>query len=373
MFFLIGIILSTFLFALLLLKRNKSHADRILTIWMALIAMHQIISYLAYSGVAIKYPHLLGLALPWPLLHGPFLFLYVLAMTREKPLRWIEILPHFIPFLTLYILAIPFFMLTAAQKIEIFNNEGAGYEWYSQIQEASIVILGLAYCIWSLIRIHRHRTKITQWFSNTDRMTLRWLEYLSISLGMIWLLVFFFDDAIVFSGVVLLVIFIGIFGITQLPVFYSHRDILETTKNTVPPSFDEFVAPEEKVDADVVRYAKSGLKEPDATDLYQRLTRMMQEKALYKRNDITLADLAALLDTHPNYLSQVINEREQKNFYNYINTLRVQAFIDASSNPDKKHYSFLALAFDCGFNSKSTFNKYFKAHTGKSPSEYISM
>jgi AraC-like DNA-binding protein len=372
MFFLIGITIAAFLFALLLIKRNKSHADRILMVWMALMAVHQVLFYLSFSGLEYEYPHLLGIAMPWPLLHGPLLFLYVLAMTREKPLRWKEILPHFIPFLILYLLAIPFFLLTAGEKIQVFNNKGAGYEWYSWIQRAMIIIVGLGYIFWSLIRIHRHRAKIKQWFSNTDKLTLRWLEYLAIGLGAIWLLVLFFSDTIIFSGVVILVIFIGMFGITQLPVFYSHRDILDNAKHPDPPSFDEFVAPDEDEEANVVRYAKSGLKEPEATDLHQKLIRLMEEKELYKRNDITLADLAALLDTHPNYLSQVINEKEGKNFYNYINILRVQAFIHATSLPEKKHYSFLALAYDSGFNSKSTFNKYFKAHTGKSPSEFIS-
>jgi AraC-like DNA-binding protein len=369
MFFLVGITISAFLSALLLLKRPKSHADLILTAWMVLMTAHQMISYLHYAGITRDYPHVLGIIMPWPLLHGPFLFLYVTAMTREKPLKWMEALPHFIPFVILYLLAIPFYTLSDAEKMEVFDNNGAGYEWYNLIQQGTIVILGLGYIFWSLIRIHRHRTKIRQWFSNTDKITLRWLEYLSIGLGIIWLLVLFFDDYIVFSGVVLLVIFIGMFGITQLPVFYSHREILETTKHPDPPSFDEFIPPTEE--AEVVRYAKSGLKEPEATDLHQRLTKLMDEEALYKQNDITLADLAALLDTHPNYLSQVINEKEEKNFYNYINILRVQAFIQASSQPDKKHYSLLALAFESGFNSKSTFNKYFKAHTGKSPSEYV--
>jgi len=371
MFFLTGIIISTFLTALLLLKRPKSHADLILTAWMALMTVHQALAYLHYAGITQEYPHLLGVIMPWPLLHGPFLFLYVTAMTREKSLKWPEILPHFIPFVILYMLAIPFFMLSAAEKTEVFNNKGAGYEWYNLTQQAMIIIIGLGYIFWCLVRIHRHRTKIKQWFSNTDKITLRWLEYLSIGLGIIWLLVLFFDDHIVFSGVVLLVIFIGMFGITQLPVFYAHREILETTKHPDPPSFDEFVPPAVDTEGDVVRYAKSGLKEAEATDLHQRLTTLMEEKALYKQNDITLADLAALLDTHPNYLSQVINEKEGKNFYNYINTLRVHAFIHASSLPDKKHYSLLALAFESGFNSKSTFNKYFKAHTGKAPSEYV--
>jgi AraC-like DNA-binding protein len=270
------------------------------------------------------------------------------------------------------LLTMPFYLISAEEKIEVFRHNGAGYEWYQPIQEFMYIGLGLGYTIWSLILIHRHRAKIRQWFSNTDKITLRWLEYLSIGLGGIWLLVLFFEDNTVVIGVVILVIFIGVFGINQLPIFYSHKDILNRTSHPDPPSFDEFDAPGEDDQTNVVRYAKSGLKEPEATDLHQKLTRLMEDKELYKRNDITLADLAALLDTHPNYLSQVINEKEGKNFYNYINTLRVQAFIHASSHPDKKHYSFLALAYDCGFNSKSTFNKYFKAHTGKSPSEYVS-
>ena len=92
--------------------------------------------------------------------------------------------------------------------------------------------------------------------------------------------VLFFDDPLIFSCVVLLVIFIGMFGITQLPVFYAHREILETKKHPDPPSFDEFEPPAEDNEGDVVRYAKSGLKEPEATDLHKRRPKEMEEKAL---------------------------------------------------------------------------------------------
>ena len=124
MIFLTGIILSSFLTALLLLKRNKTHADRILTVWMAVMTVHQVITYLHFTGATNVYPHLLGVALPWPVLHGPFLFLYVTAMTKEKPLTWLQVLPHFIPFLLLLILAIPFYLKPAAEKLEVFRNQG---------------------------------------------------------------------------------------------------------------------------------------------------------------------------------------------------------------------------------------------------------
>lgn len=372
MFLMIGIIISSFLFALLVLKKNKSYADRILTIWMAVMALHQILYYLHFTGLTYQYPHLLGLLLPWPVVHSALLYLYVYAMTHQKPLKWFQVLPHFIPFLVLVVLAIPFYSQPSTVKLEVFENNGAGYEWYSMIQMGMMVGLGLAYVLWSLFRIHRHRVKVKQWFSNAEKMTLRWLEYLTIGLGAIWVLVFFFDDFVIYSGVVVLVIFIGLFGINQVPIFYAHQDILDRTNEKDALSFDEFNVPEMDNKTELIRYAKSGLKEENSLDLHQRLTALMKDKALYKRNDITLADLAGLLDTHPNYLSQVINEREEKNFYHYINSLRVQAFIEAAALPNKQHYSYLAIALECGFNSKSTFNKYFKAYSGKSPSAYFS-
>lgn len=77
------------------------------------------------------------------------------------------------------------------------------------------------------------------------------------------------------------------------------------------------------------------------------------------------------LDVHPNTLSQVINRAEQKNFFDYINTLRVADFKEKAANPENQKYTLLSLAYDCGFNSKTSFNRNFKKITGKSPSEYL--
>ena len=73
---------------------------------------------------------------------------------------------------------------------------------------------------------------------------------------------------------------------------------------------------------------------------------------------------------HPNYLSQVINEVEGINFYDYVNRLRVEEFKRLLSLPENQRFTLLALAYDCGFNSKSAFNRCFKKTTGLSPSEY---
>ena len=373
MLYLVGIILSIFLCLLLLMKRKYFFSDKVLMAWMAVMAIHQLIFYSVYSGFALQHTFLLGFGLPMPVLHGPFLFLYVSSMTPERKIPFRKMIPHFIPFILLVILAIPYYRLPSQEKLQVIFNHGQDYRWYIIIQQILIITTGLGYVFWSLLLIRRHRNQIKQWFSNTEKRSLRWLEYLSIGLGLIWVLVLFFHDDVIFAGVVVLVLFIGFFGINQLPIFYNWQEIEPV--NPGPPTQDPIEIKEPAVTASEsnARYAKSGLKEEEAKALHSRLTELMQKEALYKKNDLTLQDLANRLDTHPNYLSQVINEMENKNFYNYINSLRVEEFIRSASRAETKYYTLLALAFDSGFNSKSTFNKYFKESTGKSPTEYFSV
>jgi AraC-like DNA-binding protein len=119
------------------------------------------------------------------------------------------------------------------------------------------------------------------------------------------------------------------------------------------------------------KYQKSGLSPESSALLHHQLGQVMTDEKLYRESELSLADLAARLNTQPNYLSQVINEREGKNFYDYINTLRIEEFKRVAASPESRKYTLLALAEQCGFNSKSSFNRYFKKVTGQSPSEFM--
>ncbi len=370
MFYFAGIIIAVFLFALLLLKPNKELSDKILMVWMAVMALHQLLYYIVYSGFVTRYPHLLGLSLPFPVLHGPLLFLYVCAVTRLRPIRRRDFLLHSIPFVILVLAATPFYILSAQEKLEVYHNQGKDFRWYINLMVVLIMASGIGYITWSLFLIRRHRINIEQWFSSTEKKNLQWLKYLSMGLGGIWILVIFFHDQVIFTGVAVLVLFIGFFGINQLPIFYTWQGA--SLPPPAEPVSSEQETGEQTDEAQSARYAKSGLKEEEARELHEKLTHLMEERALYKNNELTLSELATQLQTHPNYLSQVINEKEQKNFYSYINTWRVKEFVQVAPRAELKHYTLLALAYDCGFNSKSTFNKYFKEFTGKSPSEYFS-
>jgi AraC-like DNA-binding protein len=87
-------------------------------------------------------------------------------------------------------------------------------------------------------------------------------------------------------------------------------------------------------------------------------------------SDISLITLADSLGLNPKTLSFVINEHIRKNFNHYINEWRIEEVKKRLDDKAYDHFKMLSIAFDCGFNSKSTFNLAFKKATGLSPSEY---
>ncbi|MEQ1554948.1 MAG: helix-turn-helix domain-containing protein, partial [Ferruginibacter sp.] len=115
----------------------------------------------------------------------------------------------------------------------------------------------------------------------------------------------------------------------------------------------------------------SKINQQEISIIHLNLSKLMDKEKLFKNPELTLSDLAQKLLVHPNTLSQVINSVEQKNFYDYINLQRIEEFKSLAFLPENKEYTLLSLAFECGFNSKSSFNRNFKKATNLSPSEYL--
>lgn len=117
-------------------------------------------------------------------------------------------------------------------------------------------------------------------------------------------------------------------------------------------------------------YVNYGLKEEEAVLLSQQLKNYMEREKPYRNIDLTLRDLATALETYPHYVTQVLNTISNQNFYDFINTYRIEEAQTRLLDPQFKKMTVLAIAYDCGFNSKSTFNRIFKQKTGFTPSEY---
>lgn len=361
MFYLGGVGLACFLTLLLLTKSKKTGADKILACWLLVMTVHLLFFYFRKMEL---YPQLLGIDMPLPLLHGPFLYLYTLVLTQRVRSLGVSLL-HFTPSLAVFLYLIPFLILPVEQKVFVYDNKGVGYETFNQIRTIAIIISGVLYVILSSLVLRKHRISIADQFSNTEKINLQWLQYLIYWIAVIWILVIMSNDYWIFGATVLFILFIGFFGVRQVGIFHSTQVLPD--KEVANISTDEL----ETQSVEKRKYQKSGLSQEASTLLHRQLGHVMTEEKLYCESELSLADLAERLDTQPNYLSQVINEREGKNFYDYINTLRIEEFKRVAASPESRKYTLLALAEQCGFNSKSSFNRYFKKVTGQSPSEFM--
>ena len=378
MFYLGGVGIAFFLTLLLLGKSKKTIADKILAGWLFLITIHLLLFYFWKMSL---YPQTLGMGIPFPLIHGPFLYLYTRALTNRTLLLRASLL-HFLPFITVLIYLIPFFALPLEQKIFVFKNHGAGYETFNLIKLMAVIASGVLYVILSSVVLRKHRISIANQFSYTDKINLDWLQYLIYWIGLIWIEVIFGNDDLVFGTTVLFILFIGFFGIRQVGIFHSRDNLPSTNQVEVKFSTAEEIknnsGNESNSDNNLAlsrqerrKYQKSGLSAEGSETLHRQLSQLMRDEKLYRNGELSLTELADRLNAQPNYLSQVINEREGKNFYDYINTLRIEEFKRIATSPDSRKYTLLALAQHCGFNSKSSFNRYFKKVMGQSPSEFV--
>ena len=372
MIYQIGFVITFFLAFLLLSKSRKTIADKILFFWLLIIGFHLFLFNLFYNKSDFEYPYLLGINVPLPLFHGPFLYLYSKAITNQLK-NWRINLLHFSPAIISYAVLFDFFKLSGKEKLLIMENQGSEFENILNMIIIAILCSGIIYVFLSIQTTRKHKKNFINEFSSNEKINLSWLNYLVCGIGISWLFVIYGNDEILFTVVVLFVIFIGYFGINQLGIF-TNTDLLKLETES---SFYTYSDPtlnsyslEDKVQKNQ-KYEKSGLKEETAMEIHKVLCQKMENEKWFTNSELTLVELAQNLDTFPNKLSQVINTYEGKNFHDYINSRRVELFLKLVENPENRKYTILSLAFDCGFNSKSSFNKHFKKITNQTPSVYI--
>lgn len=299
-----------------------------------------------------------------PFVHGPILYLYTLALSSKSKVRLREMAFHFILPLFIVLLFIEYPFYSFEEKINVINTKAKAFKNHNLLAEVLLNISGVFYVIITYILLNRHKKRILNEFSYQEKIDLNWLRLLFYGMAIMWILIIIIqNDTLIFSASTIFVILIGFYGIKQTSIF-KNQSAIEESENIVETLLD-FSTEDRK------KYAKSGLSDEAAYELHQKLNELMQEEKLYTEPELNLSDLAARLAIHPNYLSQVINELEGVNFYDYINTLRIEEFKRLVALPENQKFTFLALAFDCGFNSKSAFNRYFKKATGQSPSDYV--
>jgi len=113
------------------------------------------------------------------------------------------------------------------------------------------------------------------------------------------------------------------------------------------------------------------LNKDEVEELKEKLTSQLKDKEIYLNKDLTLRDVASSISTTEKKVSYLINQHLKTSFYELVNSYRVEKFKEEIAKPENKQLSILGVAFNCGFPSKSSFYRSFKAQVSVSPSEYI--
>ena len=372
MLYFTSIAISLYLLALLTVKPNKTIADKLLMIWQLLATLHLASLYLQVSGNYLRFPYFIGWGDLLALAHGPFLYLYIFYLTKPKKFSKKQLI-HFIPIALAYLLWLSFLLKDPTQKL-LNYQQGFTSSYYQTtwiVTNICIVISGIAYVFAAIVLLHRYKKKIKEEFSNTEKISLNWLRYLITGIAAIWLFVIFYPttDSIYLSAS-LYICFIGFFGVRQQQIFSPAVTTTSTPSHQSLPSQAPGSIPLEAL-PNKTKYDWSSLTEEDIQRIFIQLNEVMDQEKLYKNAELTLSKLAEILQLKDAALSQVINSKFDKSFYDYVNSLRVDECIKMIADEKNQNYTLLSIAFDCGFNSKSSFNRNFRKFTGKSPSDFF--
>ncbi len=367
--FVAGISIALFLIAIILTKPTKHTPDYILLVLLFFSAQTIFNTFWVFTNSHLLYPDALVIGLNAPIAVAPLFYLYTkyqIHPIRFRPLDLLHLALYFIFFL----LYVKFYFLSYEEKLVLMNSKGGSNSTLEISRTIITYVSGFFYFLWSLWILLQFRKNMKHQFSNTEKIRFNWLIFLIVGMLFIWLVVLIIqDDSITSVSSTLFLILLGYFGITQVNVFSGVNNNFLTT---VTQSY-ETSAPIKIEDGEAVyvKYKNSILSEEEATKIHQQLKQLLHTERHYLNPELTLSQLAQCLKVHPNKLSEVINTQEQKSFYDLINELRVREFLLQVVKSENSRFTFTSLAYDCGFNSKASFNRNFKKHIGITPSEYL--
>ena len=367
--FLIAVFNALLFIVFLLQKRPRSLHDKILICWLTYLGFF-IGIYAFYSHELFTHYKLLSISLiSLIMLHGPFLYFYVQTLASSNQRFTWKQLSHLLPFIifNLYIL-VSSFQTVASEKLNIERLSG---EFNPPLVFLFFLILtalsGTIYFILTIRLFRKLDIKIFNNYSYSTDIDLKWLRWLVLLFGIIWTILVsvtmihhvfkmfsmvFCTDGL-FLSLSAFVILIGYFGLKQKVIFSN--DVIEESRVSSKP---------------MTKYAGSRLTESEAKQYAEKLSKYMKSSKPYLNPELTLSQLAGELGISSHFLSQVINEKLELNFFDFINGYRVEEFKERTSNPNYSNFSLLGIALECGFNSKSAFNRIFKQKTGLTPSQF---
>lgn len=358
-----GVVLSALILVLLFKQGKRDQAKKVLISIFILVFLVLLFTYGYLNRNAVIIVTTFIFESSSAVMIGPMIYLYIKCLVSNSSISLKTHGVHFIfPLLYIFIISIPGLYNGISKKHDL--------EYLDDIEFlASLsIIYSLVYCIISLKLLNRFQEVIKRNYSNIDNRDLRWIfHFLSGIIAVILIDITTTLYELTFGvlewnigyltivPIVYLIAYLGYFGLSQSKILLPDH---------LMKSIDSSEA------ADSVPDKKLAYDTDEMKGLEEKLKEAMKAKQPYLEEDLTLRKLSALISTTDKTLSALLNQHMNISFYDYINSFRVEEVKLRMQDTDFDNLTLLGIAYECGFPSKTTFNRVFKKFTSLSPSAY---
>lgn len=346
-------------------KRFYRKSNRYLVLLIFAISMTSLFNAFQEIQLSKVYPAVAFCIGSWSLLI-PFALYYFIQYLINPEYRFQKI-DYWITFLS----CLQLFDQVGAFVWYLIASESVYFYWKSQLVIDRIIeIIGATFCLVVIIssvkKLNQYEAKLSNQYAHLNPKGLNWLKNSFIYTGILWLLWviplsyytiigsinpwFFYPLEL---GLAFIIYWLGYSIYFQKNIFES-IDLSLQSENIILKTSE-----------------KKPVELSDKTEEhYQKLLKLMEEDKIYQNEDLNMSLLAEKMNLSNGYLSQIINQKEGKSFFDFVNHYRIEEVKNLFQNPDYNHFSILGIASEAGFKSKSTFNAVFKKSTGQTPSAF---
>jgi AraC-like DNA-binding protein len=381
----IGVFQGLLLAGLLIFGAKTSTASRILGTLCLLLALHFLGPFIYFEREINVLSPLIGFQVFLPASFGAILYLYCRHAIIDRSFT-LKDLWHLLPLVVCYLLNIEFFLSSPEVKLDVVLH-GTENLKNLKIAEAIVSMQAFVYLGLSMLMVRRIQNKANQTLSNFNPEMFSWLWKLLFLVLVIWSLKEMMGTAeypflFYTAGNVLTIVLIYsiamaqwrnpvLFNIAQLNTSAIAQEELASSNIILS---EEVAAIEASIETksiavDATSATNSGALDPSIRSSLLKVVREnMQEQQIYLDNQLTLTRLAEIVGISTHHLSEVLNQHEDKNFYQFVNEYRVNYICEKMKHD--KEIKILDLAMSAGFSSRSTFNAVFKQFVKLTPSQY---
>jgi len=363
-------------FSFLLLKKgiqNNNNANKWLSFLLFLCAMYIAPYMLGYAGwYSRKVTREILYFIPFMqvLLIGPVIFFYTKSLLNSTFKISKKEYYHFIPALIYLVYSLIVFITDKLILDEFyFYADGRDKDMANWYQIAGIISM-VYYLIASLKFYKNYKKLVFDKVSFADSILFEWIPNFLIaflSIVVLRVLLFLLNPEwgnfgnqfwhyIAFSIVVL---YVSVNGYANALKMSFLNDVNSESINVYQESDEDYKTKQDNTNLEEIEFWKD------------KILHLVENEKVFKNPTLTLSDLSKLLNTNTKNISKSINSGFDMNFNDFINHYRIEAVKEKLHKKEHKTSTLLGIAFDCGFNSKATFNRAFKKSIDLSPKDYL--